>query len=193
MNFFDNFQDTFFLLLSCFAIVSSLGVVLLPNLVYAAFLLGGVLVCVAAIFLLLNADFIAAAQILLYVGAINVLILFAIMLVKSQVDASSETPAGFQATISSTDGVKAGLSFSLFLLLSQSIVSTPWLTSPFVAVTDSVSLIGRHIFSDFLLPFELVSILLLVALVGAIILARREQLAKMSTNLGDSYTEIVNK
>jgi NAD(P)H-quinone oxidoreductase subunit 6 len=191
MNFFDNFQDTFFLLLSCFAIVSSLGVVLLPNLVYAAFLLGGVLVCVAAIFLLLNADFIAAAQILLYVGAINVLILFAIMLVKSQVDASSETGqlVPFSVTVG-TDLGKAGLSFSLFLLLGQSIVSTPWLTSPFVAVTDSVSLIGRHIFSDFLLPFELVSILLLVALVGAIILARREQLAKMST---DSYTEIVNK
>lgn len=182
MDFFSNFQDTFFLFLSCVAIISSLGVILLPNLVYAAFLLGGVLVCVAAIFLLLNADFIAAAQILLYVGAINVLILFAIMLVKSNVESSVEAPVTSQVT----NGVKAGLSFSLFLLLGQSILSTPWLTSPFVAVTDSVSLIGRHIFSDFLLPFELVSVLLLVALVGAIILARREQLAKIST-------EIVNK
>jgi NAD(P)H-quinone oxidoreductase subunit 6 len=184
MNFFDNFQDTFFLLLSCLAIVSSLGVILLPNLVYSAFLLGGVLVCVAAIFLLLNADFIAAAQILLYVGAINVLILFAIMLVKSQVDASSEV--GLGPSTSATNGFILTGCLSLFLVLGQSIVSTPWLTSPFVAVADSVSLIGRHIFSDFLLPFELVSILLLVALVGAIILARREQLAKMST-------EIVNK
>lgn len=182
MNFSANFQDIFFLFLSGVAIISSLGVILLPNLVYAAFLLGAVLVCVAAIFLLLNADFIAAAQILLYVGAINVLILFAIMLVKSNVDSSPEASTGFQAA----NGLKAGLSFSLFLVLSQSVVSTPWLTSPLVAVTDSVSLIGRHIFSDFLLPFELVSILLLVALVGAIILARREQLAKMST-------EIVNK
>ena len=182
MNFFANIQDTFFFFLSCVAIVSSLGVILLPNLVYAAFLLGGVLVCVAAIFLLLNADFIAAAQILLYVGAVNVLILFAIMLVKSNAESSSEIQEGFQAP----NAIKAVISFSLFLLLGQSIVSTPWLTSPFVAVTDSVSLIGRHIFSDFLLPFELVSVLLLVALVGAIILARREQLAKMST-------EIVNK
>ena len=65
MNFSANFQDTFFLFLSGVAIISSLGVILLPNLVYAAFLLGAVLVCVAAIFLLLNADFIAAAQILL--------------------------------------------------------------------------------------------------------------------------------
>jgi len=182
MNLFDNFQDTIFLFLSSIAIISSLGVILLSNLVYAAFLLGGVLVCVAAIFLLLNADFIAAAQVLLYVGAINVLILFAIMLVQSNGDASSVTDEGFTAS----HGIKAVLSFGLFLLLSQSIVSTPWLTSPFVAVTDSVSLIGRHIFSDFLLPFELVSILLLVALVGAIILARREQLAELST-------QIVNK
>jgi len=182
MNFFDNIQDTFFLFLSVVAIISSLGVILLPNLVYAAFLLGVVLVCVAAVFLLLNADFIAAAQILLYVGAINILILFAIMLVKSNVDTSIPDSKEVQAT----NAVKAGLSFSLFLLIEQNIVSTPWLTSPLVAVTDSVSVIGRHIFSDFLLPFELVSILLLVALVGAIILARREQLSKMST-------EIVNK
>jgi NAD(P)H-quinone oxidoreductase subunit 6 len=85
-----------------------------------------------------------------------------------------------------TNAIKALLSLSLFVVLGQNITSTPWLTSPFVAVNDSVSIIGRHIFSDFLLPFELVSILLLVALVGAIILARREQLSKMST-------EIVNK
>jgi NAD(P)H-quinone oxidoreductase subunit 6 len=167
MNFFDNIQDTFFLFLSVVAIISSLGVILLPNLVYAAFLLGVVLVCVAAVFLLLNAD---------------ILILFAIMLVKSNVDTSIPDSKEVQAT----NAVKAGLSFSLFLLIGQNIVSTPWLTSPLVAVTDSVSVIGRHIFSDFLLPFELVSILLLVALVGAIILARREQLSKMST-------EIVNK
>ena len=85
------------------------------------------------------------------------------MLVKSNVDTSIPDSKEVQAT----NAVKAGLSFSLFLLIGQNIVSTPWLTSPLVAVTDSVSVIGRHIFSDFLLPFELVSILLLVALVGA--------------------------
>ncbi len=175
-----DFQDTFFLLLSCLAILSSLGVVLLPNLVYAAFLLGGVLVCVAAIFLLLNADFIAAAQILLYVGAINVLILFAIMLVKSNIDMTTlENSEGLQFT----NGLKGVLLLVLFLLLGKSILSTPWLTSPFVAVNDSVSLIGRHIFSDFLLSFELVSVLLLVALVGAIVLARLEPIAGMNTEM----------
>lgn len=134
-----NFQDTFFLVLSCIAVISSLGVILLPNLVYAAFLLGAVLVCVAAIFLLLNADFIAAAQILLYVGAINVLILFAIMLVRSNVNTTSEISTGSKMT----NAIKALLSLSLFVVLGQNITSTPWLTSPFVAVNDSVSIIGR--------------------------------------------------
>lgn len=174
-----NFQDTFFFFLSAIAVIASVGVILLPNLVYAAFLLGAVLICVAAIFLLLNADFIAAAQILIYVGAINVLILFAIMLVKRNVNTSGEVSTGSQWT----NGAKAWISLSLFVVLSQTILSTPWLTSPFVAVTDSVSIIGRHIFSDFLLSFELVSILLLVALVGAIILARREQLSPISTEI----------
>jgi NAD(P)H-quinone oxidoreductase subunit 6 len=184
MNLFDSIQDSFFVFLSVVAIGGSLGVVLLPNLVYSAFLLGGVLVCIAAMFLLLNADFIAAAQVLLYVGAINVLILFAIMLVKRNTEASEETLS--ESKVTPENAVKAGLSLSLFILLSNTILSTQWLTSPFVAVPNSVQFIGRHIFSDFLLPFELVSILLLVALIGAIILARREQLAKMTT-------EIVNK
>lgn len=186
MNLFDSIQDSFFVFLSVVAIAGSLGVVLLPNLVYSAFLLGGVLVCIAAMFLLLNADFIAAAQVLLYVGAINVLILFAIMLVKRNTEASDSLEAESKVTsvnsVNPENAVKAGLSLGLFILLGNTILSTQWLTSPFVAVPNSVQFIGRHIFSDFLLPFELVSILLLVALIGAVILARREQLAKMTTD-----------
>jgi NAD(P)H-quinone oxidoreductase subunit 6 len=190
MNLFDSIQDSFFVFLSVVAIAGSLGVVLLPNLVYSAFLLGGVLVCIAAMFLLLNADFIAAAQVLLYVGAINVLILFAIMLVKRNTEASdsldcleAESKVTSVNSVNPENAVKAGLSLGLFILLGNTILSTQWLTSPFVAVPNSVQFIGRHIFSDFLLPFELVSILLLVALIGAVILARREQLAKMTTEI----------
>ena len=65
-------------------VVGALGVVMLPNIVYAAFLLGGVFLSVAGLYLMLNASFIAAAQILIYVGAVNVLILFAIMLVNKK-------------------------------------------------------------------------------------------------------------
>jgi NAD(P)H-quinone oxidoreductase subunit 6 len=192
MNLFDSIQDSFFVFLSVVAIAGSLGVVLLPNLVYSAFLLGGVLVCIAAMFLLLNADFIAAAQVLLYVGAINVLILFAIMLVKRNTEASDSLDSVHRNTENAVSvSLKAGLSLGLFFLLGNTILSTQWLTSPFVAVPNSVQFIGRHIFSDFLLPFELVSILLLVALIGAVILARREQLAKMT--IMEQTIEIVNK
>jgi NAD(P)H-quinone oxidoreductase subunit 6 len=73
-----------FLVLSLTLVAGSLGVVLLPNIVYSAFLLGGVFLSVAGLYLLLNASFVAAAQVLVYVGAVNVLILFAIMLVNKK-------------------------------------------------------------------------------------------------------------
>ena len=68
-----------FLILSAVIVSGRLAVVLLENIVYSAFLLGGVFMAVAGLYLLLNASFVAAAQILVYVGAVNVLILFAIM------------------------------------------------------------------------------------------------------------------
>jgi NAD(P)H-quinone oxidoreductase subunit 6 len=73
-----------FVALSAAVAIGALGVVLLPNIVYSAFLLGGVFLSVAGLYLLLNASFVAAAQVLVYVGAVNVLILFAIMLVNKQ-------------------------------------------------------------------------------------------------------------
>ena len=75
-----------FLVLSAVIVLGALGVVLLSNIVYSAFLLGGVFLAVAGLYLLLNASFVAAAQVLVYVGAVNVLILFAIMLVNKKED-----------------------------------------------------------------------------------------------------------
>ena len=75
-----------FLALSAVVVIGAVGVVLLSNIVYSAFLLGGVFMAVAGLYLLLNASFVAAAQVLVYVGAINVLILFAIMLVNKRED-----------------------------------------------------------------------------------------------------------
>ena len=81
MNSLENIQELFFSIFTIVSIVGSFGVIFLPNLVYAGFFLMVTLVGIAGFYLLLNADFLAAAQILLYVGGINVLILFAIMLV----------------------------------------------------------------------------------------------------------------
>ena len=75
-----------FSILSLVIVIGALGVILLENIVYSAFLLGGVFMSVAGLYLLLNASFVAAAQVLVYVGAVNVLIIFAIMLVNKKED-----------------------------------------------------------------------------------------------------------
>ena len=157
-------------ILAVMMLVTALGVVLLSNIVYSAFLLGGVFISISGLYILLNADFVAAAQILVYVGAVNVLILFAIMLVNKQED-FAEISGRWIRNLST--GVICG---GLFALLGTMILITPWSvdsTSPAV-VENTIVEIGKHFFSDFLLPFELASVLLLMAMVGAIILARRD-------------------
>src|SRR6478672_6569216 len=150
-------------------IAGALGVVLFSNIVYSAFLLCGVFTSIAGLYLLLNAGFVAAAQVLIYVGAVNVLILFAIMLVNKREDFQPLPNAWVRR------GLTGLVCVSLFALLSTMVLATPWsLSNAPSAGDDAIVVIGKHFFSDFLLPFELASILLLMALVGAIILARRE-------------------
>lgn len=170
MNLAEGVQLVSFGILSVMMIGSALGVVLLTNIVYSAFLLGGVFISIAGLYLLLNADFVAAAQVLIYVGAVNVLILFAIMLVNKREDFSPIANRWIR------QGSTALVCVGLFALLSTMVLATPWslYTGPAVVGTNSVVEIGKHFFSDFLLPFELASVLLLMAMVGAIILARRD-------------------
>lgn len=150
-------------------IVGALGVVLLSNIVYSAFLLGLVFISISGLYILLNAGFVAAAQVLVYVGAVNVLILFGIMLVNKQEDFADVK--NIWISRAATGGVCAGL----FGLLTTMVLSHPWGISSVPAAGDkAIEVIGQHFFSDYLLPFELASVLLLIALVGAIILARRE-------------------
>ena len=109
-----------FLILSAVIVSGSLAVVLLENIVYSAFLLGGVFMAVAGLYLLLNASFVAAAQILVYVGAVNVLILFAIMLVNNK--EKLKPIKGLKTRKFISGGVCAGL---LILLLRVNI-TTKW-------------------------------------------------------------------
>ncbi|CEJ45006.1 NADH dehydrogenase subunit J [Umezakia ovalisporum] len=164
-------------ILGVMMIGAALGVVLFSNVVYSAFMLGGVFISMAGIYLLLNGDFVAAAQVLVYVGAVNVLILFAIMLVNKRQDFVPFPSAGLRKVLT---GV---VSLGLFALLSAMVLGTPWSysTPAPVAVESSIVIVGEHFFTDFLLPFELASVLLLIAMVGAIILARREYLPEKPT------------
>ncbi len=170
MNLAEGVQLVSGVILGVMMLVTALGVVLLSNIVYSAFLLGGVFISISGLYILLNADFVAAAQILVYVGAVNVLILFAIMLVNKQEDFAEISGRWIRNL--STGVICAGL----FALLGTMILITPWSvdsTSPAV-IENTIVEIGKHFFSDFLLPFELASVLLLMAMVGAIILARRD-------------------
>ena len=158
-----------FLILSSVIVSGSLAVVLLENIVYSAFLLGGVFMAVAGLYLLLNASFVAAAQILVYVGAVNVLILFAIMLVNKK---EKLKPIEGLKTRKLISGVICG---GLLILLLRVNITTNWnLPGPVSIGEEATVRIGEHLFTDYLLPFELASILLLMAMIGAIVLARRD-------------------
>jgi len=170
VNLAEGVQIVSFVILTVMMVGSALGVVLFDNIVYSAFLLGGVFISISGFYILLNADFVAAAQILVYVGAINVLILFAIMLVNKQEDYSKIPRRWIR------QGSTALVCGGLFALLSTMVLITPWKLSAVspAEVGSSVVAIAKHFFSDFLLPFELASVLLLIAMIGAIVLARRD-------------------
>jgi NAD(P)H-quinone oxidoreductase subunit 6 len=168
MQIAEGVQLVTFAILSALMLGAALGVVLFANIVYSAFLLGGVFISMAGIYILLNADFVSAAQILVYVGAVNVLILFAIMLVNKREDFKPLKNGWIRQ--GSTAVVCAGL----FALLSAVSIVTPWKISSISPLTSSIVPLAKHFFTDFLLPFELASVLLLMSMVGAIILARRD-------------------
>nr|YP_009258451.1 subunit 6 of NADH-plastoquinone oxidoreductase [Netrium digitus]ANI25483.1 subunit 6 of NADH-plastoquinone oxidoreductase [Netrium digitus] len=163
-------------LLDMGVVIGALGVVLVRKIIYSALLLGFVFICVALLYLLLNADFLAAAQVLIYVGAVNVLIVFAVMLV-------SKPDTDKIAKWTLADGMSASLCIGLFLFLIKTILNPNWQQANLISTSNdtleksipqSINIIGIHFLTDLLLPFELLSILLLVALIGAITIARKD-------------------
>ena len=159
-----------FSVLSLVVLIGALGVILLENIVYSAFLLGGVFMSVAGLYLLLNASFVAAAQVLVYVGAVNVLIIFAIMLVNKKEDLRPIK------NIKSRKIISTSICLTLLSLLIRVDLSNTWgLAEPSASIGEESTIrIGEHLFSDYLLPFEVASVLLLMAMIGAIVLARRD-------------------
>jgi len=170
VNLAEGVQFISFAVLAAMMLTAALGVVLFDKIVYSAFLLGGVFISISGLYILLNADFVAAAQVLIYVGAVNVLILFAIMLVNKQQDFTPVSKRWIR------QGATGLVCVGLFALLGTMVLISPWSTAETTAAVtvNSTVEIGKHFFSDFLLPFELASVLLLMAMVGAIILARRD-------------------
>ncbi|MDO8489584.1 MAG: NADH-quinone oxidoreductase subunit J [Candidatus Omnitrophota bacterium] len=146
---------------------SAMGVVGVKNVFHCALLLGLALLSIAGIYLLLGAEFLAAVQMFVYIGGILTLIIFAIMFTKNLSDKN----------IRQTNQQKPTAFFiSAFILVAMvaAILKTPLPEHVGVSkITDTAS-IGRVFFLDYVLAFEILSIILLVALVGAITLAKKE-------------------
>jgi NAD(P)H-quinone oxidoreductase subunit 6 len=179
VNLAEGVQFVSFIILAVMMVSAALGVVLLENIVYSAFMLGGVFISIAGLYILLNADFVSAAQVLIYVGAVNVLILFAIMLVNKREDFAKVPRRWIRK------GAAVLVSLGLFALLATMVVQTPWAITETANPPVSVILLGEHLFSDYLLPFELASVLLLMALIGAVVLARRDYVLNDEEQVGE--------
>jgi NADH-quinone oxidoreductase subunit J len=148
-------------------VASAAAVVLSRRLIYSAFALLFTFFGVAGLYVLLGADFLAAVQLLVYVGGILVLLLFGVMLTHRIYDLDLRGESG---QLSSGLIVAAGL----FVILSLTALRSQWAASE-RAPAATTSAIGRLFLHEYLLPFEAASLLLLVALVGAAMIVRRRR------------------
>jgi NADH-quinone oxidoreductase subunit J len=162
-----------FLVLALIAVASALGMLLSRNAVYAALFLVLNFVTVAVFYLLLGAPFIAMAQITVYAGAIMVLFLFVIMLLGAETltGISNWRNIWFPGTLA----VILFLEAAYLLIVKARPAGDVLQPEAAVNTMDNLRQLGTSLFSEYLLPFEIVSILLLVAMVGAIILTKKEK------------------
>nr|YP_010375478.1 NADH-plastoquinone oxidoreductase subunit 6 [Pontederia africana]QXU59344.1 NADH-plastoquinone oxidoreductase subunit 6 [Pontederia africana] len=169
-------HDILVVFLGLVLVLGGLGVVLFTNPIYSAFSLGLVLVCISLFYIPSNSFFVAAAQLLIYVGAVNVLILFAVMFMNG----SEYSTNSYFLTIG--DRVTSLVCISIVFSLITTISDTSWYGIIWTTrsnqimeqdLISNVQQIGIHLSTDFFLPFELVSIVLLVSLIGAITMARQ--------------------
>jgi NADH-quinone oxidoreductase subunit J len=171
-------QDIFFYILAAVIVLSALRMVTSRSIFHSAAFLAVVLSLVGGLYLLMQAEFLAAVQILVYVGAVVILIIFAIMLT-SQIGNLGQS----QSNKLSLPAVAACLLF--LAVLVPMLVKHPWdqpavvganpsTSSGLVAGATNIQNIGTALMTTFTFPFELVSLALLVALVGAIVIARKD-------------------
>nr|YP_010251064.1 NADH dehydrogenase subunit 6 [Polygala crotalarioides]QTW90472.1 NADH dehydrogenase subunit 6 [Polygala crotalarioides] len=176
MDLLESIHDFLLIFLGSGLILGSFGVVFLTSTTYSAFSLGLVLVSISLLYILTNSHFVAAAQLLIYVGAINVLILFAVMFMND-----SDYYKDFNLSTFG-DGITFTICTSIFVSLITIILNTSWYGIIWTTRSNQIieqdlinntQQIGIHLSTDFFLSFEFISIILLIALIGAIILARQ--------------------
>lgn len=154
-----------FWVLAAVSVVAALAVVLSPNIFRAGLLLALSFLAVAGLYVLLRADFLAAVQVLIYIGAVSILILLAIMLTKDVTTGGAFNRFRAQA-------------FALVLLLVAALVysvaATPWPISQQAPLEPTTAALGERLFGEkgFILPVEVTALLLLASALGAIVLVK---------------------
>jgi NAD(P)H-quinone oxidoreductase subunit 6 len=156
-----------FYLVALLTVGSAFMVAFSRNIIYSAFSLLGTFAGVAGIYVFLGADFVAGVQLLIYVGGILVLILFAVMLTHRITDV--------EITNRAAGRIPALIITGLFIyLLIQTVRETPWVKVKEIVYQPTTAKIGDLFLESYLLPFELASLVLLGALIGAVVLSRKE-------------------
>ena len=169
-------EDLLFLLFAGILLGTGLMVVIGRNIIRSGLWMISCFAALAGLYVLLGATLVAAAQVLIYIGAISVLVLFAIMLTQSK--------AGPARLVFHHQAWAAALvSLGLALLLTLVVASTAWPDVQTQRLASPADQLARLLFSDYVLAFEVVSVLLLAAVIGGVFLAKRERDAPPASSL----------
>ena len=163
-------QEYAFIVVAVIGSLAAISVVMARNVVHAALFLVIALASVGVTFLLVGAEFVGWTQILIYVGAIVILFLFGLMLTKAPIGRDTLDHTWKNRVIGAIVAVLLFLGLASLTLRVWPLDSTP-ASQP---VAGSTAALGESLFRDYVLPFEVVSFLLLAALIGAIVLARKD-------------------
>jgi NADH-quinone oxidoreductase subunit J len=174
-------QDFFFYLISIGMIITAIGVVTVPNVLHAALLLVSTFYGTVVLYLMLKAEFVAMTQLVVYIGGIIIVVVFTILLT-SRLGEEHRTATWMRRLVA------AVLSFGFLALFSRVILNHRHLLDVRTASLEefaSLDVMGRRFLSasaeGFLLPFEIISLLLLTAIVGALVIAERPMVEKEKT------------
>jgi len=161
-------QSVIFAILAGITLGSALMVVTSRNLLHSALWLIASFFGIAGIFILLQAEFLAVVQVLIYIGAIAMLIIFAIMLTRRIMDPQ-------QPRFNSQWGLVGGFAALLFVGLAAVVTRVAWPVAVGEVPADAIAQLGVDFVGVYAVPFEIASVLLVVAMIGAIIIARERE------------------
>ena len=165
-------ESLFFIIVAAVAVISSILVITCKNPINSALSLVMTFFCLATFYVMLDAPFMAAIQVIVYAGAIMVLIVFVIMLLNIRTETGRKTNHAVFA--GSVIGLFILFQTCYFLFRSSLTGNKGLMDTALVEKVGHVELIGKALYTDFLLPFEITSLLLMVAIIGAVILSKRK-------------------